>query len=126
MIKPNEMELDGLLGRETRGRRLGKRLARVFNRGVSWVVVTRGGKGSLALARGKAIRQKALKAPGRPLSPVGCGDAYLGGLVWALDKGDDLGGALRWAGAAAMANLLKPGACLMARKDILFWKRGLG
>ena len=41
--------------------------------------------------------------------PVGSGDAYLGGLLTALDRGDDLGTALRLATAAGVANAQIPG-----------------
>ena len=41
--------------------------------------------------------------------PVGSGDSYLGGLLTALDRGDDLGTALRWAAAAGTANAQVPG-----------------
>ena len=41
--------------------------------------------------------------------PVGSGDSYLGGLLTALDRGDDLDTALRWAAAAGTANAQVPG-----------------
>jgi 1-phosphofructokinase family hexose kinase len=41
--------------------------------------------------------------------PVGSGDSYLGGLLTALDRGDGLGAALRWAAAAGTANAQVPG-----------------
>ncbi|WP_019137199.1 1-phosphofructokinase family hexose kinase [Cellulomonas massiliensis] len=42
--------------------------------------------------------------------PVGSGDAFLGGMLVALDRGDDLTAALRTGTGAAAANALVPGA----------------
>ena len=42
--------------------------------------------------------------------PVGSGDAFLAGLVTALDRGDDWEGALRLGLGAATANAEMPGA----------------
>ncbi len=41
--------------------------------------------------------------------PVGSGDSYLGGLLTALDRGEDLSAALRLAAAAGAANAQVPG-----------------
>ncbi|HYI56533.1 MAG TPA: PfkB family carbohydrate kinase [Microlunatus sp.] len=72
------------------------------------VVLTDGGAGSRGL--GTDGRAYAVGAPSqRGRFPVGSGDSYLAGLLTALDRGDDLGSALRLAAAAAAANAQVPG-----------------
>lgn len=72
------------------------------------VVLTDGAAGSLGLATDG--RTYAVGAPGRRgRFPVGSGDSYLGGLLTALDRSDDLDAALRLATAAGVANAQVPG-----------------
>ena len=67
------------------------------------VVLTDGAAGSLGLAvDGQTYAVGAPDRRGR--FPVGSGDSYLAGLLTALDRGDDLGSALRLATAAGVAN----------------------
>lgn len=72
------------------------------------VVLTDGAAGSLGMdADGRTY---AVGAPGRRgRFPVGSGDSYLGGLLTALDRSDDLEAALRLATAAGVANAQVPG-----------------
>jgi 1-phosphofructokinase family hexose kinase len=72
------------------------------------IVLTDGPAGSFGL--GTDGRTYAMDAPAlRGRFPVGSGDSYLGGLLTALDRGDDLGAALRLAAAAGAANAQVPG-----------------
>ena len=72
------------------------------------VVLTDGAAGSLGLdASGRVFEIPAPDLRGR--FPVGSGDAYLGGLLTALDRGDDLAAALRLGTAAGVANAQIPG-----------------
>jgi fructose-1-phosphate kinase PfkB-like protein len=72
------------------------------------VVLTDGGAGSRGL--GPDGRAYAVGAPSqRGRFPVGSGDSYLAGLLTALDRGDELGPALRLAAATAAANAQIPG-----------------
>jgi len=72
-------------------------------------IVTCGLRGSVAAASGSSAPMIAtLDATGR--YPVGSGDAFLGGLVAALDHGRELPDALRQATAAGAANAALPGA----------------
>ena len=72
------------------------------------VVLTDGAAGSRGL--GTDGRAYAVGAPAqRGRFGVGSGDSYLAGLLTALDRGDDLGTALRLAAAAGAANALVPG-----------------
>lgn len=72
------------------------------------VVVTCGTRGAVAATASGPTLRAGLDAPGR--YPVGSGDAFLGGLVAALDDGQALPDALRQATAAGAANAALPGA----------------
>lgn len=72
------------------------------------VVVTDGPAGARALDATGACH--ALLTGVQGSYPVGSGDAFLGGMLVALDRGDDLAAALRTATGAAAANALVPGA----------------
>ena len=123
MIKPNQVELEELLGRRLpNGPGLKEILSPVFAKGVRQVILTLGNKGALAITPKGILKSLALKVKG-PLSPVGCGDAFLGGLVWALDQGRGMSCALQWASASATANLLKPGAVFMTKAEITGWNK---
>lgn len=72
------------------------------------VVLTDGESESIGLtADGRAYAVAAPSLRGR--FPVGSGDSFLGGLLAALDRGDDLPDALRLATAAGVANAQIPG-----------------
>jgi 1-phosphofructokinase family hexose kinase len=71
-------------------------------------LVTRGADGVVVAAPDGSLYEGALYVRGR--YPVGSGDAFLAGLVTALDRGDDWPGALALALGAATANAELPGA----------------
>ena len=52
------------------------------------------------------------------MNPIGSGDAFTAGLVWRLLRGEDLGEACRWAGAAGAANALTLMAGEVHLKDV--------
>ncbi len=71
-------------------------------------IVTRGAEGVVVSAPDGALYEGVLYVRGR--YPVGSGDAFLAGLVVALDGGTGWSGALRLALGAATANAELPGA----------------
>jgi fructose-1-phosphate kinase PfkB-like protein len=71
-------------------------------------IVTRGAEGVVVAAPDGALYEGVLYVRGR--YPVGSGDAFLAGLVVALDGGAGWGVALRLALGAATANAELPGA----------------
>ncbi|SDW11159.1 ribokinase [Roseicitreum antarcticum] len=76
---------------------------------VDTVVVTRGAKGAECWQTGEAP----LLVPAHAVVAVdttGAGDCFAGSLVAALDRGDDLAGAMRYASAAAALQVMRPGA----------------
>ncbi len=75
------------------------------------VVLTDGSAGSLGRdADGRLHPVAPPQLRGR--FPVGSGDSFLGGLLTALDRGDDLAAALRLATAAGVANAQQPGPAI--------------
>jgi tagatose 6-phosphate kinase len=80
----------------------------LLERGAVAVVITLGPDGAVVVTPTGARR---LTAPGvRGPYPVGSGDAFLGGLAVAFQRGDDIADAARLGLAAGAANALLPGA----------------
>ncbi len=63
-------------------------------RGLRGMVVTRGAQGCLVYERGAHTEIAAL-TPAATVDPTGCGDAFRGGLLWALEQGWTLSDAAR-------------------------------
>lgn len=74
------------------------------------VILTDGQHGSLGLCGDQRLRAQPLPEHRTGLFPVGSGDAFLGGLLTGLDRGEDLREALALATAAGAANAAVPGA----------------
>ena len=107
LLKINRSEAAAVLGVD-HGTPLSQMAARLQAKSGGTVVLTDGAAGSLGLGPdGRTYGMTAPKLRGR--FPVGSGDSYLGGLLTALDRGDDLGTALRLATAAGVANAQIPG-----------------
>lgn len=87
----------------------------VAERSGGMVVLTDGTAGALALDGDRALHAVAPGVPGR--YPVGSGDSFLGGLLAALDRGDDLAAALRTATGCGVANAMTPGQGHFRRAD---------
>jgi 6-phosphofructokinase 2 len=84
--------------------------------GALLVALTLGEQGALLVAREEAWFAEGL--PVKPVSAVGAGDSFLGGMVWALSCGQALQDALRHAVAAGSAALLTPATGLCRTKDV--------
>ncbi|MDR7537875.1 MAG: 1-phosphofructokinase [Armatimonadota bacterium] len=117
LVKPNAEELQQLTGLPVSTVEEVVRAAQVVQaEGVAHVVVSLGKAGAVALsadgvwlAHSPAIRQ---------INPVGAGDAMVAGLVWAFDRGPDLGEALRWGVACGAAAASLPGTA-MGDRDLV-------
>jgi len=107
LLKVNRAEAAEALGVDP-GTDLGELVHGLRSRTGGTVVVTDGRAGARA-ADDHGSWHVALDGV-RGSYPVGSGDAFLGGLLVALDAGLDLVGALRLATGAAAANALVPGA----------------
>ncbi len=82
--------------------------SKIVNLGVGTVVITRGEKGavwSTATASGQAAAFRIV-----PVDSVAAGDAFCGGLAVALNEGQPLNEALRWASAAGAIAATRAGA----------------
>lgn len=82
------------------GRDIDSMLDRALADGARHVVVTRGSHGSAA-ATAAGDRYDVPAHPARVVSTLGAGDVFHGALLAALDRGDELPDAIRYAGAAA-------------------------
>jgi 1-phosphofructokinase family hexose kinase len=117
LVKPNADELGSTFGVPTKTRdQVIKASRSLLRKGVRVVAVTLGDRGAVVCTAREVLYITPLPTPRGLLSPVGCGDAFLGALAWALDGGKDLKDCLRWATAAAWANLSNPGAIFFDAK----------
>lgn len=112
VVKLNVAEASGLLGVPT-ARREDSLLAASKIRAMAGGdghagIVTRGAEGVMLAAPDGSLYEGILYVRGR--YPVGSGDAFLAGLVTALDRGDPWEDALRSALGAGAANAEMPGA----------------
>ncbi len=113
LIKPNHGELERTLGRELRNEGEVLEAMRGLNDlGAGWVVVTAGGKPTLASSGGKSFRF--LPPEVERVNSIGCGDCMSGALAVALDEGLEPLEAIRFGMGAAADNL---GQVLMGRLD---------
>jgi 1-phosphofructokinase/tagatose 6-phosphate kinase len=86
-------------------------LAAVHARTGGLVVITDGAAGAWATDGDRVLRARLAGHTGG--FPVGSGDSFLGGLLVALDGGDDLAEALALATATGTANAQVPGAAIL-------------
>lgn len=112
LLKINRAEAEELLGGPTADAvDACRRLAALTD---ADVVVTDGVVGSAARIDGNTLIVPAPHVRGR--YPTGSGDAFLGGLLAALDRGEDAETALTAAAATALRNALVPGAGRLASR----------
>ena len=108
LVKVNESEAGGLLGRPVDGEEGVRAAARdLRDRGAEIAIVTRGRFGAAVASSDGDVTL----APAVSIGPypVGSGDAFLGGLAAGLLEGRDLPEALVLAGGAAAANAQRAG-----------------
>jgi 1-phosphofructokinase family hexose kinase len=123
IVKVNAAEASGLFGRSADGRddaiAACAELRELAGGAGHAGIVTRGAEGVTVVAPDGTSYEGALYERGR--YPVGSGDAFLGGLVVGLERGDRWPDALRLALGAAAANAELPGAGALdaARADEL-------
>lgn len=116
-IKPNEYEMQRLVGRKLRS--TGDYLAaarRLAGQGIRVVIVSLGASGALFVTAEKAWQVPGLKVPVR--SKVGAGDSLIGGFTHALWKKRPLEEAARWAIAASSSAVMREAPRLCRRSDV--------
>jgi len=118
LIKPSLRELRELTGKPLTQERAWLEAARslTLQHRVEWVALTLGDMGALLVSNSLALRALAPKIV--PVSTVGAGDSFLGALVWALAKGEDIRSALGLAVASGTAAMLSRGTDLSHPADI--------
>ncbi len=118
LIKPNLREFSELTGMQSNDEvgciAAARHLVDVGR--VEIVALTLGHRGAYLIARGQVLRAPALDIT--PVSVVGAGDSFLGGMVYGLLAGEDLAAAFRRGIAAGSAALLAEGTGLCSREDV--------
>jgi ribokinase len=113
IITPNESEAGLLLGWQPQTPEEGLRAAKELRaRGVAAAVVKLGGKG-LAVA-GEGIEKILPAFKVTPIDTVAAGDSFNGGLAHALEQGQGIEMALRYAAACGALSTTKKGASAAA------------
>jgi 1-phosphofructokinase family hexose kinase len=108
VVKPNQSEAERLLNRAliTRAQFI-EAVQQIKAMGAQSAVLSLGGRGAVAASREGVL--EAVPPQVEALSPIGAGDAMAAALVWALDRGESFGEALRWGVAAGTASSKLPG-----------------
>ena len=93
LIKPNQQELEDIIGRTLPDEQSIVDAARaIIDEGVQWVYVSRGDKGAIAVSDKLALSAYVNHVPEKIVSKIGCGDAMVAGLAIATLGGLDLYG----------------------------------
>lgn len=118
LIKPSLQELRELTGLPLAGEQQWREAAkRIILAGHAQVVaLSLGEDGALLVTADRTLRARAV--PVKVASTIGAGDSFVGGLVWALNRGDDLEQAFRYGMASGAAALLTAGTALCQAADV--------
>lgn len=118
LIKPNLRELCQLAGRDLSGERDQVAAARqMLEEGrAEVIVVSLGADGALLVTPDAAEHIAPIPVPVR--SAVGAGDSMVGGIVFALARGDTMEQAVRLGMAAGAATIMTEGTELCRREDV--------
>jgi 1-phosphofructokinase family hexose kinase len=126
-IKPNSKEASRILGRpiETTEEAIAgaqELYARLQDHGSASpiVVISRGEEGAVLTCHGGTFL--GASAPVHARSTIGSGDSFLGGMLWAMEDGQDLLEAFRWGLAAGAATATTDGTQIARRRvtELLF------
>lgn len=116
-IKPNEDEVKALLDAEQgSAEELSRQVRRLNAMGIACVVVTLGAEGSIAGVEGELYRIRAPKL--EAVNTVGCGDAFVAGMAYGLERGLAAQDSLRLATATGSANALTAEAGNIRLEDV--------
>lgn len=126
MVKPNDHELSGLVGRElTDLAEIDTAAREIMARGVEWVCVSMGGSGALFVTPDQSVR--AISPKVKVGSTVGAGDSVVAAIAYAGDEGLSLEETIKLAMATGSANVMQSGTQAAPRDlvDSLIDKVGL-
>jgi 1-phosphofructokinase len=117
-IKPNIHELEKLCGRTLSSDEDVIRAADpLLAKGIRYVVVSMGGRGSLLLSKEERIR--AAPFPIEPQSTVGAGDSMVAAMAFCILQGISLEQTARWATAAGTITASKPGTDVCTLQEVV-------
>ena len=116
-VKPNVAEAEEVVGHRVASLEDLVGALRVFQGfGMRVVAISRGAQGAV-VAQGRRVIQ--VTPPSlQSKSTVGAGDAFMAGLVWALESGQDLAQAARWAVACGTAAAMEEGTGVGTREKV--------
>lgn len=114
-IKPNIHELSRLIGKEVKVEEVEKAAADVAKKyGISNVLVTLGGAGSISWVDGHLYKMKPIKV--KVKGGVGAGDSFLAGFISKRDE--SIEDALKLASACGAAAVINEGTTLSKKADV--------
>ncbi len=116
LIKPNQKELAQLLGREIAPGEEEQAAQKLLDGGIEQVLVSLGEAGAALFTGEGALYCPAPKV--KAVNPVGSGDSFVAGYLFALLRGQSTWGALAYACAAGAANAAMFPAARIEAKDI--------
>jgi 1-phosphofructokinase family hexose kinase len=109
IVKPNQSEAERLLNTALITRsQLIDAVQHIKALGARSVVLSLGSRGAIASTSAEGILEVTPPVVDA-LCPIGAGDAMSAAIVWALEKGEAIGEALRWGVAAGTASSILPG-----------------
>ena len=112
IVKPNQSEAERLLNTALITRsQLIDAVQQIKDLGPKSVVLSLGSRGVIASTSTEGILE-VIPPPIEAVCPIGAGDAMSAAIVWALQKGESFGEALRWGVAAGTASTKLPGITL--------------
>ena len=108
MIKPNDIELSGMVGRELDTlQKIDEAAREIMDRGVEWVTVSMGGEGALFVTPEKTYKASSPKV--KVGSTVGAGDSVVAAIAYAQDNDLDIIETIKLAVATGAANVSMEG-----------------
>jgi 6-phosphofructokinase 2 len=118
LIKPNLQELRELTGAplDSNSARLEACRALMAKSAVEMIALSLGAQGALLVTRRDAF-QASCASPA-PVSAVGAGDSFLGGMIWAFASKKEPREALRYAVAAGSAAVMAQGTALCGAEEV--------
>ena len=116
LIKPNQKELCQLLGRAIAEGGEEEAAQALLERGIDRVLLSLGERGAALFTKSESLYCPAPRV--KTVNPVGSGDSFVAGYLYALLKGQSEYGALAWACAAGAANAAMFPAARVTGEDI--------
>ncbi|QYR21842.1 1-phosphofructokinase [Paenibacillus sp. sptzw28] len=116
-VKPNIHELESLFGQTfTSEEEIVSAARTLIDKGIQYVAVSMGAKGSIILGKNEAVR--AIPFPITPLSTVGAGDSMVAAMVYCFLHGKTLEDTARWTSAAGTVTASKPGTQVCTLEEV--------